>query len=71
MAECYRLYVTWDRLGGNPRKKTDSYEFELSHPGWANAEESFDSLKSGSCVSELRLFRVDPCGMYELKRWNR
>lgn len=64
----YKLYIT---TGKGINKRVLTQDFWMTQQGLHNAEEIFEEARHRPEVVELRLFRQDLKGMFELKRWKR
>ena len=64
----YKLVIT---SGSGPSRKVESKGYWMTAAGLCNAEEEFEAAKIRQDVMELRLWRQDIHGTYELKRWER
>ncbi len=64
----YKLMIT---SGSGPSRKTKCKEYFMTQIGMHQAEEEFERLTHQPDVMDLRLWRQDIRGTFELKRWER
>ncbi len=64
----YKLDVT---QGQGPSRKVNTKEYFMTQVGMHQAEEEFEMLTHQPDVMDLRLWRQDIHGTFELKRWER
>ena len=64
----YKLVIT---SGSWPNRKVESKSYWMTQVGLHEAEEKFELYKTCHDVVELRLWRQDIHGTFELKRWKR